>query len=61
MHFVRISPTQMINLDMITRVEINVQGDIRYTTIYFTGEGSYRCTEEESEVVLPILKDQLEK
>jgi len=61
MLFVRISPTQLVNLELINRVEIQSQGDIRYTTVHFTGEGSYRCTEEESEVLLPILKEYIKK
>ncbi len=61
MHFVRISPTQLINLELITRIEIQSQGDVRYTTLHFTGEGSYRCTEEESEVLLPLLKEHIKK
>lgn len=61
MHFIRISPTQLVNLEQVARVEINISGEIRYTTLYFLGGNSYRCTEEESEVLLPILKDVIQK
>lgn len=62
MKFVRISVSEVINLEAITRIETYRTQQISYITIHFTGGSSYRCTEEESEELLkhvrPLLPDQ---
>ncbi len=60
MNFVKISDTQIVNLDLVTRVEIYMTQDIRYTTVFFTGGESYRLTEDESELLIRFLKPRLE-
>lgn len=55
MKFIRISPSEVINLDQVARVETYMTQEIRYITVYFTGGESYRCTEEESEQLMKHL------
>ena len=57
MRMMQISPTQYINLEYLTRVEIMESRDIKYAILHFTGVESYRCTEEETEEIIPIVKD----
>lgn len=61
MRFLRISPMQVVNLEAISRVETYESHDIRYVTIYFVDGHSYRCTEDESTVLLPAMDRVTEK
>lgn len=57
MRLMQVSPSQYINLEYLTRVEIVESRDIKYTILHFSGAESYRCTEEETEELLPIIMD----
>jgi hypothetical protein len=57
MKLIQISPSQFINIEQLARVEITESRDLKYLVLYFTGGGTYRCTEEETEVFLPIVED----
>lgn len=57
MKLIQISPTQFINIEHITRIEISETRDLKYLILHSTGGVSYRCTEEETEAFLPIVED----
>ena len=57
MKLIQISPAQYINIDHLVRVEIMESRDIKYMILHFAGGTSYRCTEEETEAFLPVVKD----
>jgi len=61
MKYVRISQFQYLNLDAITRIEIYKTEDIRYCTVHFVDGEPYRCTEEESSVLLPMIDKRIEE
>lgn len=61
MRFLRISPMQVVNLEQVTRVEAYEAHDVQYVTIFFTDGNSYRCTEDESSVLLPVIEKLCEK
>lgn len=61
MQIVRLSPTQFINLELITRIEVYETDDIKYSTVHFTDGESYRCTEEETEALLPMIEKRTEE
>lgn len=56
MKFIRISPSEVINLEQVARIETYIAQDIRYLTIHFIGGASYRCTEDESEQLMAHVK-----
>ena len=61
MNFVRISSSQIINLNAVTRIEI-YEGDIgSHTTIHFQDGEKYRCTEEEAAKLLPHFEKVVEE
>lgn len=61
MNFVKLSETQLVNLDRVTRIEIFESEEVKYTTMHFVDGESYRCTEEESSVLLPHVETHLNK
>ena len=61
MQIVRLSQFQFINLEMITRVEVYETDDIQYCTIHFTDGESYRCTEEETAALMPMIEKRTEE
>lgn len=61
MHFVRISPTELINLDHVTRAEIFLADEVRYVSVHFSNGESYRCDEEETEALLDALEKVVAK
>jgi len=56
MQFVRISPTQILNLDHVTHVEIFLADEVRYMSVHFSNGESYRCDEEETEALVAALE-----
>jgi hypothetical protein len=56
LHFLKISTTQVINLDTISHIEIYETGEACYATLHFTSGQSYRCTEDETEVLVPYIE-----
>ena len=60
MRIVRISLSEYLNLDKETRMEVFASEDTRYMTVHMAGGGSYRCTEEETEVLMAYVVDNLE-
>ena len=61
MQIVRLSPFQFINLEQITRVEIYQTEETQYCTVHFTDGESYRCTEEETAALLPMIEKRTEE
>ena len=57
MKFIQVSPMEIINMENVTHITINQMHDIAYTTLHFVGGQTYRCTEEESILVVKFLKD----
>ncbi len=60
MRLVRISLSEFINLDLVTRMEVFVTEDLRYMTVHFASGTSYRCTEEETEVLYAYVEASIE-
>lgn len=60
MQIVRISSYQFVNLELITRIEVYETEESRYCTVHFTSGESYRCTEEETEALMPMVGRRLE-
>ncbi|MCB2155357.1 hypothetical protein KQI84_10760 [bacterium] len=61
MNFVRISSSQIINLNAVTRIEV-YEGDIgSHTTIHFQDGEKYRCTEEEAAKLMPHFEKVVEE
>lgn len=55
MQLVRISPTQIINLDHVTHAEIFLADEVRYMSVHFSNGESYRCDEEETEALIAAI------
>jgi hypothetical protein len=60
MRLVRISHSQFLNLDSVTRMEVFVTEDLRYMTVHFASGTTYRCTEEETEVLYNYVESSIE-
>ena len=52
MKFVRLSNSNIVNLESIVRLEIYHTDLVTYATITFMTGESYRCTEEESAILI---------
>ena len=61
MRYIRISPMQLINMETVTRIETYESHQVFYLTIFFVDGSSYRCTEDETSVLLPIVDKVTEK
>lgn len=61
MQFVRISPTQILNLDHVTHVEVFQADEVRYMSVHFSNGESYRCDEEETEALMAAVEKLLAK
>ena len=61
MQLVRISPTQIVNLDHVTHVEIFLADEAKYVSVHFTNGQSYRCDEEETDALLKAIDQAIGK
>lgn len=61
MRFMRISPSEVVNLEQLTRIETYQTQEVSYLTLHFVGSETYRCTEEESEYLMKRIAPLIEE
>ncbi|MEQ8821631.1 MAG: hypothetical protein RLY93_15455 [Sumerlaeia bacterium] len=59
MQFIKLSKSQIINLDCVNRIEVYEDENASHTTIHFIDGRTYRCTEEEAEALVILINSHI--